>query len=562
MFQSTEDGVKINELNTLLQLDDPNKCIIQYIAVGFITNRAFPGSQGSHCLLMEHCSGMLLRDFIKDNHKHCSPKVIVGYTAQLVSGLHYLHNRRPTKLVHGDIKSAHIMMKDSTGEVLKIIDIDCAFQWKDGQRSPEKDKKAMGTLTFMSPEMIAWIYFKEAQQLAPDFSTDIWGLGCVVLDMYRASQGQHLWQEDLMEEAFTRAVYAGQPLTPTIPENMPDELKVLASQCLKLIPSDRPTASTLLKYSDRVYFKCGDSGIHYYIRPPREQLGQRKSGGFGYVQQVNAFWIGANFQDEGQRRLALKTFKDPLDEDEVVKIQTLPELKHDNIVKYLTTGFFDQYPRYRLIMEWCSGGTLKEAAAAETALPVETQKNYVNQLICGIYYLHMEVDPPIVHKDLKGINVVFSDEIKTTLKICDVDSCSVSRKVEQQSVISRVRFTPGFASPELLECENMFHVKGLFPVGRATDIWSLGAVVLEMYCRGNLPDIPSFQRDDILTTTAVADANVEVPLIGEELLALAKKCLVNKPRHRPSIEKLRDDFSKGFSTPSSSAFRERGLDSN
>ncbi|OWA54122.1 putative Mitogen-activated protein kinase kinase kinase 2 [Hypsibius exemplaris] len=467
----------------------------------------------------------------------------------VASGLHYLHEEvSTTKFIHGDITSSNIMMKESTGENLKIIDIEGAFQQPRGLRPSKKEfNMQKGSFYFMSPEMAVWLmYCPKVTRPTPDCPTDIYSLGCVVMDMYFVSQGQALWPDhDYKSICF--AMQSENPLIPRMPEKLPDELKVLARQCLQVNPSDRPTAATLLNYADREYFKCAEDQIHWYLRTPKKPLGQL--GGFGVVHRVDAFLIGADLVEQIKQYLALKTFHGPLDKDEIKKIETnLLKLNHPNIVKYFATGFFENDRQFMLIMEWCSGGTLTEAAAAETALPVEMQKNYVNQLICGIHYLHMEVDPPIVHKDLKGTNVVFSDENKTTLKICDVDSCSVSRRVEQQSVISRVRFTPGFVSPELLKWAIMFDVTGDYPVGRATDIWSLGAVVLEMYNRGKLPDIPSFQRGEILRTTTVADANVDIPPIGEELLAFAAKCLVNEPGNRPSIKQLRDDFSKGFSS--------------
>ncbi|OWA51147.1 putative Mitogen-activated protein kinase kinase kinase 1 [Hypsibius exemplaris] len=540
------------ELKSLLHLKHPN--ILQYIVIGYASNR-WGQSRNHYCLLMEWCSGITLRDFIKSKPTHCSTERVVKYTTQVVSGLHYLHEGNDTaKFVHGDITSSNIMMKESTGENLKIIDIEGAFQQPRGLR-PSKKKFNMQKRSyyFMSPEMAEWItYGKNVTRPTPDSPTDIYSLGCVVMDMYFASQEQALWP-DHDYDSFRSAIRSEPPLTPRVPENLPNKLKVLARQCLQVKPSDRPTAATLLNYVAGVYFKCAENGIQYYLPTSKKLLGN--IGAFGVVHRVDAFSIGVDLVKQSKRYLALKTFFQKLEQDEIEKIgSTLLKLDHSNIVSYLATGFFEHDCHFMLIMEWCSGGTLTEAAV-ETALPVEKQKNYVNQLICGIHYLHVEVEPPIVHKDLKGTNVVFSDENKTVLKICDLDSCSVSRRVEQQSVISRVRFTPGFVSPELLKWATMFSVTGDYPVGRATDIWSLGAVILEVYCQGNLPDIPSFQRGDILGTTAVADANVDITSIREELLAFAAKCLVNEPEKRPTIEQLRNEFSKGFSSPSLSARR-------
>ncbi|OWA53186.1 putative Mitogen-activated protein kinase kinase kinase 2 [Hypsibius exemplaris] len=562
LFESETDA-RLEELKSLLQLRHPN--ILQYIVIGYASRRSIVRSH--YCLLMEWCSGITLRDFIRSNPTLCSTKRIVKYTTQVASGLHYLHEGNDTaKFVHGDITSSNIMIKESTGENLKIIDIEKAFQQPRGLRPSKKEFNVKGSFYFMSPELAVWLFRQpDVTPPTPDSPTDIYSLGCVVMDMYFASQGQALWPDHDEFSVLSAVIISEHPLTLRMPENLPYELKILARQCLQINPSDRPTAATLVNYVARVcgnpYFKCAEDGIQYYLPTSKKQLG--KLGEFGVVDRVDAFSVGADLIEQGKQHLALKTFHDPLEKDEIEKIETiLLKLNHPNIVKYLATRFFENDRQFMLIMEWCSGGTLTDAAAAETALPVEMQKNYLNQLICGIYYLHMEVNPSIVHKDLKGMNLVFSDENKTTLKICDLDSCSVGRRVKQQSVISRVRLTPGFVSPELLKWENSAPTEGDYPVGRATDIWSLGAVVLEMYCRGNLPDIRSFQRGDILTTTIGADAILKIPPIGEELLAFAAKCLVNEPGDRPSIELLRDDFSKGFSSPPLSAPRTRSLDAD
>ncbi|OWA52913.1 putative Drebrin-like protein [Hypsibius exemplaris] len=533
-------------------LEHPN--ILQYIVIGHASR---PHIFESHyCLLMEWCSGITLRDFIESNPTHCSTERILKYTTQVASGLHYLHEGiGTTKFVHGDITSSNIMMKDCTGENLAIIDIEGAFQQPLARRLSFKR-----SYEFMSPEMAVWLdYRPKVTRPTPDSPTDIYSLGCVIMDMYFASQGQVLWPDHNEDDIFY-AMESEHPLTPRIPENLPHELKFLARQCLQINPSDRPkgavlvnqsqlyliklsqeqNAAAFLNYADREYFKCADGEIQYYLSTSKSWFAP--PGGFGYVVQVKAIRADADFVEQSPRFLALKTFTCPLAQDEIDRItRTLPKLDHENIVKYLAIGCFELDQHFRLIMECCSGGTLKQAA--EMRLTVEDQKKYANQLISGIHYLHVEVNPPIVHKDLKGMNVVFSNTDKTTLKICDLDSCSISRKVEQQSVISRVRLTKGFASPELWKLKDNFEEKGDYLVGRATDIWSLGAVILEMYCQGKLPDIPSFQRDGIVRTTA--NANVDIPPIGKELLALAAKCLVNEPWDRPSIEQLRDEFSKG-----------------
>ncbi|OWA54181.1 putative Msx2-interacting protein [Hypsibius exemplaris] len=541
------------------EIAHPN--IIQYIVIGYASDHNIQDSH--YCLLMEWCSGITLKDFIKRNPTHCSTERIVKYTTQVASGLHYLHEEvRSAKFIHGDITSSNIMTKDSTGKNLKIIDVEGASQQPRGLR-PSKKKFNMKAVSgyFMSPEMAVWNYNpRKVIRPTPDSSTDIYSLGCVVMDMYFMSQGQALWP-DHDEHSIREAMQSEHPLTPRIPENLSDELKVLARQCLQFNPSDRPTAATILNYVTRVcgnpHFKCAEHGIQWYLPTSKKPLGL--SGGFGVVHRIDAFSVGAGLVEEDKRHLALKIFHGLLSKDEIEKIETtLLQLNHPNIVKNLATGFFEHDQQFAIIMECCSGGTLTEAA--ETALPVEKQKNYVNQLIQGIQYLHEDAN--IIHKDLKGTNVVFRDETKSTLKICDIDSYSARRRDKSRSFISRPGGTPGFASPEMLVCwRNSTAAKGRYSVGRATDIWSLGAVVLEMYCKGKLI-MPKHETvnetfdSNSPSIPAALPLSMDRPIIPEdmqqELKDFVSKCMALGPKDRPTIKQLQDEFSERFSTPSSS----------
>ncbi|OWA53195.1 hypothetical protein BV898_17629 [Hypsibius exemplaris] len=157
---------------------------------------------------MEFCSGKTLTEFIESNKTHCTNEVLVDYTFQLASGLHYLHENM--EFIHGCLAPTSILMEDTTGEKLKIANLNGAFQRKSA-RSLEEQIKSFDYLTFnlekssfVSPEMIL-------------------GLG-------------HVGE--------------GFPLLPQIPEDMPDELKFLAGYCLKVNPDDRPTAAILVINAD------------------------------------------------------------------------------------------------------------------------------------------------------------------------------------------------------------------------------------------------------------------------------------------------------------------------
>ena len=97
----------------------------------------------------------------------------------------------------------------------------------------------------------------------------------------------------------------------------------------------------------------------------------------------------------------------------------------------------------------------------------------------GLCYLHSS---QILHLDLKPANIVLKNN-KKSAKICDMDSSRKKWFVETRKAdVSEKNGTLWFTSPELLQFGDDPEAK---PIGRATDIWSLGCIVLYMLGKGD-----------------------------------------------------------------------------
>lgn len=75
---------------------------------------------------MEYCQEGTLENLIYSNDSSLPELLIRRYTFQLVSGVHYLHERG---VVHRDLKPANIFMTDDWN-CLKIGDFGCAAKVK------------------------------------------------------------------------------------------------------------------------------------------------------------------------------------------------------------------------------------------------------------------------------------------------------------------------------------------------------------------------------------------------------------------------------------------------
>lgn len=104
---------------------------------------------------------------VKSGIKH---DVIPKYTRQILEGLQYLHEHG---LIHRDIKAANILV--AFNGTVKIGDFDFIKKLKQYETA-ERASCIVGTVCWMSPEAL------KGDML--DTKTDVWGLGCTVIEMF------------------------------------------------------------------------------------------------------------------------------------------------------------------------------------------------------------------------------------------------------------------------------------------------------------------------------------------------------------------------------------------
>ncbi|KAG6327553.1 hypothetical protein ID866_11537 [Astraeus odoratus] len=90
----------------------------------------------------------------------------------------------------------------------------------------------------------------------------------------------------------------------------------------------------------------------------------------------------------------------------------------------------------------------------------------------GLVYLHNHECGPIIHGDLKGANVLISDDGRALLT--DFGASHLVNSTLSMSVSLPSEFTPNWMAPELpVQC---------FPSAQG-DVWSFGMTVLELFTR-------------------------------------------------------------------------------
>jgi mitogen-activated protein kinase kinase kinase len=205
------------------------------------------------------------------------------------------------------------------------------------------------------------------------------------------------------------------------------------------------------------------------------------------------------------------------------EVATLRTLDHPNIVKYLGT---DRSGTFTILLEYVPGGSIASLLGHFGPMPEPVLCRYLWQVLCGLQYLH---DRDVIHRDIKGANILVSD--KGQVKLTDFGS-SISA-LGSGDVHRLLLGTVLWMAPEVCRQEPDQDLK-------ASDIWSLGCTILQMATARVPWDERQFENSiaaffHIALTTKPPKIPSELP---ERVAAIAMQCLQLPPPLRPSCADL------------------------
>ncbi|KAK9457505.1 kinase-like domain-containing protein [Dipodascopsis uninucleata] len=216
------------------------------------------------------------------------------------------------------------------------------------------------------------------------------------------------------------------------------------------------------------------------------------------------------------------------------EINLLRELQHENIVTYKGSSSDGQF--LNIFLEYVPGGSVATMLIDYGPLEEPLIRSFVRQILCGLTYLH---DKDIIHRDIKGANVLVDDKGK--IKISDF---GISKKVEA-GLLSKQHHRPSlqgsvyWMAPEVVKQTSYT---------RKADIWSLGCLVVEMFT-GTHP-FPEFSQMQALFKIGTLCAP-EIPKnASEEARDFLKQTFELDHLKRPSASELLDhSFAIQSATP-------------
>lgn len=225
----------------------------------------------------------------------------------------------------------------------------------------------------------------------------------------------------------------------------------------------------------------------------------------------------------------------------VVEVLTLSMADHPNLVKLI--GYCAEGVQRLLVYEYMPLGSLEthlhDLRPNKKALDWNTRMKIAAGAARGLEYLHDEMKPPVIYRDLKCSNILLGEGYHP--KLSDFGLAKVGPVGDKTHVSTRVMGTYGYCAPD-------YAMTGQLTF--KSDIYSFGVVLLEIITGRKAIDETKTGREQNLVAWArplfkdrkkfsqMADPALEgqYPTRGlYQALAIAAMCVQEQPNMRPLI---------------------------
>jgi len=146
-----------------------------------------------------------------------------------------------------------------------------------------------------------------------------------------------------------------------------------------------------------------------------------------------------------------------------VELSICQSLRHPNIVSFLGHDYTEH--SLFIYLEFVPGGSMSSLLSEFGALEGNVLRKATQGMLQGLDFLHTR-SPPVVHRDLKGANLLVS--VDMSVKLADFGCSKWSSDTKSFTTLGSV---PWMAPEVIMQSEGY---------GRKADIWSFGCTVIEM----------------------------------------------------------------------------------
>ncbi|KAF5940236.1 hypothetical protein HYC85_021403 [Camellia sinensis] len=221
---------------------------------------------------------------------------------------------------------------------------------------------------------------------------------------------------------------------------------------------------------------------------------------------------------------------------------------HKDVVRLLGLCLETEFPS--LIYEFISNGSLFDHLHVKHSAMLKSWANRLRiaaEISLALDYLHLLADPPIIHRDVKSMNILLDE--KFTAKVSDFGA-SVLIPFGQSVVDTKIHGTHGYLDPEYL-------ITGLLTV--KSDLYSFGVVLMELLT-GQKPILKRKNPEENVNFIQYFISSVEQKIFSQVLMncedvdrseseqieavaELAVRCLNSSSIERPTMKEVAEQLN-------------------
>eukprot|EP00668_Euglena_longa_P022737 GGOE01028320.1.p1 GENE.GGOE01028320.1~~GGOE01028320.1.p1 ORF type:complete len:809 (-),score=209.56 GGOE01028320.1:402-2828(-) len=185
-------------------------------------------------------------------------------------------------------------------------------------------------------------------------------------------------------------------------------------------------------------------------------------------------------------------------EDVLCAFELTVTMKHNNIVRCLGMRRLPGF--YHIVMEYCSGGSLRGLINDLRGLSLSLMRKYATEVLRGLRYMHGH---GLLHRDIKASNVLLRDD--GVAKVADFGTV-LKIPEEETPACGSVKGTVLWMAPETF--------RGRYST--ASDMWSFGCMLIEM-ATANDPWHEQQFREQLTAMVFIATRPDALPSIPPQL---------------------------------------------
>jgi tRNA A-37 threonylcarbamoyl transferase component Bud32 len=204
-------------------------------------------------------------------------------------------------------------------------------------------------------------------------------------------------------------------------------------------------------------------------------------------------------------------------------------LQHECIVECI--GVCVMPPSMCIVQEFMNGGSLFRILKKHPNIALRRRLRMARDIARGVAFLHSHT-PPILHRDLKSLNILVSSNWQA--KLADLGEA----KEYSADYMTAYRGTPHWMAPEVFQ-SNSYSEKA--------DVYSLGILLWEIATQKRpYPGVQSWELAELICERGMRPVYTQESIdnFPSDYIDLAKQCWVHNPDERPDASQVSHALSE------------------